>query len=206
MASLSKPLPRFVFTRPRWKRLIPPAIAGALVAAGVLAWDSGDWRLNLSPSEPIGIWSVHPVQQREALHVGQTVTLCPPLPGGYDYRWLWARRQPNLCASGIAPFLKTIVAGPGDTVTETAQGVRINGKPLPDSRPLPFTTGTPSLSLPQWRGTIHLKKDQYWAYGAGDPAYSFDSRYWGPFTRQDVRGVAHSVLSFKVHWVPKHRT
>ena len=191
--------------RRHWKRLLPVAVAGAIVAAAITAWDNGDWRLNLSPSEPMGIWSVIPIAPGTRLHAGEIVTICPRLPSGYHYGWLEDKNPhaADACADGRAPYIKTIVAGPGDVVRETGQGVAINGHPLPDSRPLPYTTSKPQVRLPQWRGTVTLKAGQYWAYGAGDPRFSFDSRYWGPFRQVQVRGVAHPVAVWKVEWTPR---
>ena len=187
-----------------WKRLLPVAVTGAIVAAAVTAWDNGDWRLNSSPSEPMGIWSVTPITPGTRLRVGDVVTLCPPLSSRYHYGWLEDKTHAaNACADGRAPFLKTIVAGPGDMIRETGQGVAINGHPLPDSRPLPFTTSKPQVRLPQWRGGVTLKAGEYWAYGAGDPRFSFDSRYWGPFRQAQVRGVAHPIAVWKYAWTPK---
>jgi conjugative transfer signal peptidase TraF len=183
--------------------LIPIAVTGLIITGAVAAWDNGDWRLNTSPSEPMGIWSITPVTPATRLRVGDIVTVCPTLPTGYHYGWLMDKGTANACPDGRAPFLKTIVASAGDTVRETSRGVIINGHPLPDSRPLPFTTSEPQVRLPQWRGVIKLKAGQYWAYGAGDPRYSFDSRYWGPFTAAQVRGIAKSVLSWKYGWTPK---
>ncbi|MCR2831469.1 S26 family signal peptidase [Acidithiobacillus ferrooxidans] len=190
--------------RRHWKRLLPVAVAGTLITAAVTAWDNGDWRLNLSPSEPMGIWSVTPMTPGTRLQAGDVVTLCPRLPHGYHYGWLEDNTHAaNACADGGAPYVKTIVAGPGDVVHETGYGVTINGKPLSDSRSLPFTTSKPQFRLPQWRGTITLRSGQYWAYGAGDPRFSFDSRYWGPFRQVQVRGVATPVLVWKYEWMPK---
>ncbi|WP_428946806.1 S26 family signal peptidase [Acidithiobacillus ferrooxidans] len=189
--------------RPHWKRLLPVAIVAVLVAAAVTAWNTGDWRLNLSPSEPMGIWEVAPITPGTRLRAGEIVTLCPRLPSGYHYGWLEDKNHAmDACADGRAPFLKTIVAGPGDVVHETGHGVIIDGHQLPDSRPLPFTTSKPQVRLPQWRGTVTLKAGRYWAYGAGDPRFSFDSRYWGPFRRARVRGVARPVAVWKYAWTP----
>ncbi len=190
--------------RPCWKRLLPVAVAGMLISGAVTAWDNGDWRLNLSPSEPMGIWSVTPLAPGTKLHAGEIVTLCPRLPSGYHYGWLKDKNHAaNACADGRAPYIKTIAAGPGDVIHENHHGVTINGKLLPDSRPLPYTTSKPQVRLPQWRGTVTLKAGQYWAYGAGDPRFSFDSRYWGPFLQSQVRGVAHPIAVWKYAWTPR---
>ena len=197
----------FTTTRRRhWKRLLPVAVIGAIVAGAVTAWDNGNWRLNLSPSEPMGIWTITPITQGTRLHTGEIVTLCPRLPSGYHYGWLADKTHAaNTCTDGRAPFLKTIVAGPGDVILETGHGVIIKGRPVPDSKPLFYTTSRPQVRLPQWRGIITLKAGQYWAYGAGDPRFSFDSRYWGPFRQTQVRGVAHPVAVWEFDWTPKTR-
>ena len=188
---------------PQWRRLIPVVITGAIIASAVIAWNNGDWRVNLSPSEPMGLWSVQPYKLGEPLHVGEIVTLCPKLPAGFDYSWLGHDQVANACVGGGTPYIKTIVAGPGDVVHEDRHSVTINGAPLPDSRPLPFTTSQPQIILPQWRGAITLKAGQYWAYGAGDPRFSFDSRYWGPFNRAQVQSVAHPIAVFKYRYSPR---
>ncbi|MBU2770115.1 S26 family signal peptidase [Acidithiobacillus caldus] len=192
--------------RPHWKRMVWPLVAMSAMAGAVTAWNHGDWRLNLSPSEPVGIWSVRPITASTHLRPGDIVTLCPSLPVGYHYAWLRAGPPvSNACPSGIAPFIKTIVAGPGAVINETNQGVTIDGRYLSHSRPLIWTTSHPPVRLPQWRGTTTLKPGQYWTYGAGDPAYSFDSRYWGPLYRTDVRGLAQPVLTFRFRWTPNAR-
>lgn len=189
--------------RPQWKRLLPIVIMGVVVIGAVYAWNHGDMRLNLSPSEPMGLWSVQSYKMGEPLRIGEIVALCPSLPAGYDYSWLGHDQVANACGSGGTPYVKTVVAGPGDVVHESRHGVTINGAPLPDSRPLPFTTSKPQIILPQWRGTITLEAGQYWAYGAGDPRFSFDSRYWGPFKQSQVRSIAHPILVFDYRYTPR---
>ena len=196
--------PSITTRRCHWKRLLPVAIVAVLIAGAVTAWNNGDSQVNSSPSEPMGIWSVTPITPRTRLRVGDVITLCPRLPQGYHYGWLEDKNPhaADACADGRSPFLKTIVAGPGDTIRETGEGVAIDGHPLPDSKPLPFTTSKPQVRLPQWRGTVTLKAGEYWAYGAGDPRFSFDSRYWGPFRRARVRGIAYPVAVWKYEWTP----
>jgi hypothetical protein len=90
--------------RRHWKRLLPVAVAGAIVAAAITAWDNGEWRLNLSPSEPMGIWSVTPMTPGTRLQVGDVVTLCPRLPHGYHYGWLEDNTHAaNACARSHSP-------------------------------------------------------------------------------------------------------
>lgn len=172
----------------QWRRLrVPLAVLAAMTAGWAGAWTAG-YRLNLSPSEPVGLWRV---RTDAAPAVGDYAMFCPPVT--------WAR-YPFLfkggCPGGTMAFLKKLVAGPGAVVRETAAGVWIDGKPLAHSRPLPHSFGSDPVALPHRRGRIKLGADQYWAYGSGAPALSFDSRYWGPLAGRRIIGLARPVFTF----------
>lgn len=136
-------------------------------------------RVNLTPSEPIGLWRVH----RGAPHVGDFVTLCPPLHRTYPFL------DRGACPDGVMPFLKKIVAGPGAQIRVTSRGVLIDGRVLAHSAPLRIAPGYGTV-LPRRLGAWRLRRGQYWTYGAGDPRLSFDSRYWGPIPRRDILRIA----------------
>jgi conjugative transfer signal peptidase TraF len=89
----------------------------------------------------------------------------------------------------MQPLLKAIVALPGDVVTVSTAGVRVNDGPLlPHSAPLSHATnGQP---LPQRVGTWRLTG--VWLYGADSPR-SFDSRYFGAVPVTSLQGLATPV-------------
>ncbi|MHB8347886.1 MAG: S26 family signal peptidase [Acidiferrobacterales bacterium] len=166
----------------RRRRLLWGAVFLALLVGAGLS----GLRVNLTPSEPIGVWRLH----RGAPHVGEFVTLCPPLTRPYPFL------EHGTCPGGVMPFLKEIVAGPGARIRETVHGVAVNGHRLPDSAPLRIAPGTGTV-LPRRFGTGRLPRHAYWTYGAGDPRWSFDSRYFGPVPRRDLRRVATPVWVWK---------
>lgn len=176
--------------QPRWDRLRLQLAALLLMALGFEAARFTGYRLNLSPSEPVGIWRV---RADAPPTVGDYAYFCPPVA---------QKRYPFLfkggCPGGSMPFLKKLAAGPGALIRETAVGVWIDGKPLPDSRPRSASLGSDPVRLPHWRGTVRLQAGQFWAYGSGDPAQSFDSRYWGPLPAARIEGVAWPVWT--VSW------
>lgn len=181
--------------RPRWRRILVPAAMVLAGAAVLAAAGAAGLRINISPSEPIGLWQVRGVTSQIALRPGDMVTFCAPV---HHYAFL----EPGNCPNGLAPFLKQIAAGPGDVVREDSRGVTIDGHELPDSRPLARAVGY-DIALPQWRGQITLAAGQYWTYGSGWPRLSFDSRYWGPLPRVLIRNVASPVLVWNSHiWLP----
>ena len=86
-------------------------------------------------------------------------------------------------------MFKTVVAVPGQYVELDDTGVRVDGRPIPHSAALKVPAVLPRL---MWHGT--LGADQYWVWGSGarpDLAdRSFDSRYYGPIARREIRGAA----------------
>ncbi|MEJ2631545.1 MAG: S26 family signal peptidase [Acidihalobacter sp.] len=175
--------------KPWWYRLRVPLAVLAITASGFEAARFAGYRLNLSPSEPVGVWRV----RAGAAAVGDYAYFCPPVA---------LKRYPFLfkggCPGGSMPFLKKLAAGPGALIRETAAGVWIDGKRLPASRPRIVSLGSDPVLLPHWRGAVRLQAGQFWAYGSGDPAQSFDSRYWGPLSATRIEGVAWPVWT--VSW------
>lgn len=148
------------------------------------------YRINLSPSEPLGLWRVVPVRPSvQSLRRGDDVGFCAPVR---PYPFL----EPGICRNGLMPFVKQIVGLPGDRIVETDGGVTINGHWLPHSRPRQRSVRG-GVRLPQWRGRVTLAPGRYWTYGGNDPALSFDSRYWGPLERARIRFIAHPVFTWE---------
>lgn len=159
--------------------LVPTMILSGL-AAGVAVLGYVGVRVNWTRSEPVGVYWVQPIT--EPIQVGQMIEFCPPV-----------KRYPFMlkgsCLGGGEPFLKQVAAVPGDWVTVSDSGVTVNGAMLPDSRPRRHASSDASILLPVLRGTFQIRKGQYWTYGSGLPAESFDSRYWGPVGVGAVTGV-----------------
>lgn len=170
----------------RWRRIRAPIIGltvSGLVAAMGFALG---YRVNLTPSEPLGLWRVEPMTASPRR--GDFIGFCAPVPG---YPFL----DRGLCPDGLMPFLKTIVGVPGDRIVETAHGVTVNGLPLPHSRPRRRARGY-GTRLPHRYGTFTLAPNEYWTYGTHDPGRSFDSRYWGPIRQRRIRFLARPLWTF----------
>lgn len=168
--------------RPNWRARRRRLWWGAVFLALLVGAGLSGLRINLTPSEPIGVWRLH----RGAPHVGDFVMLCPPLTRPYPFL------ERGTCPGGVMPFLKEIVAGPGARIRETARGVAVNGRVLAHSAPLRIAPGYGTV-LPRQYGAWQLPRHAYWTYGTGDPRRSFDSRYFGPVPQRDFLGVATPV-------------
>ena len=170
--------------------LIPIGMLAALLAAANVLWWSG-WRVNLTESEPLGFYRLILVHPETVIKAGDRIEFCPPssvTPQRFPFY------MKGDCAGGGMPMFKQVVGVPGDRITVTLEGVTINGRPLPYSGQLTRSGTWPWLRLPHQIGTFTLAAGQYWVYGSGArpalAAQSFDSRYWGPVEREEIRRVA----------------
>lgn len=163
------------------------ATCAALIAIPAGGWIAG-YRLNLTPSEPFGLWRIEPLMRRVA--VGDVVFYCPPASTEFAVALERGYLRRGLCPGGVAPLIKTVVALPGQHV-EVGSDVLIDRLPLPNSavrasdglgRPLSHFSGGIVLS-----GHMFLHSDF---------ASSYDSRYFGPVPEAGLLGLARPVLTF----------
>ena len=165
-------------------------LAGAAVVMSVLAATAftGSYRLNLTPSEPLGLWRSEERQRPGA--IGDLVFLCPPMTAvfGEARRRGYLRR--GLCVGGFAPLIKTVAALPGQRV-EITDRVLINGRPIPASS-VWGRDGEGRVLLPDPGGVVpphHL-------FLHSPFASSYDSRYCGPVSDSGLLGLARPVFTF----------
>ncbi|MDA8093945.1 MAG: S26 family signal peptidase [Betaproteobacteria bacterium] len=179
-------------SKPRWAILILPAslLGGIAVLSSAMAWSG--WRINLTESEPLGLYRLTSLRGGATIRRNDLVEFCPP-------RWVTPRVFPFYlsgdCPGGGMPMLKTVAGLPGDRVVANLRGVWINGRKLPDSGQLLRSGKYPWLQLPHQQGVFTLGPRQYWVYGRGATpalaAQSFDSRYWGPIMVRQIRRIAN---------------
>lgn len=160
------------------------ALFVAIAGAGL--W--GGFRLNLTPSYPVGIWRIESLD-REA-GIGDRVFICPPDVAAFELGFERGYLMIGMCPSGLGPLIKTVVAVAGQEVNVT-RNVTIDGTPLPNAtvrladaegRVLPkFPGGT----VPPGFAFLH-----------SDFGGSYDSRYFGPLPVAGILGLAHPVLVF----------
>ncbi len=147
----------------------------ALAVASLLAAAGG--RICLSPSAPAGLY----IPTAEPLAAGVWVQLCLPKPivsfgrarGYHPAGW-----PPARCPDGSAAVLKRIAALPGDLVEVREEGIAVNGRLLPGTRPQPIDSER--RPLPRLAGLRRrVAHGQCWVYSDTVPN-SWDSRYYGP--------------------------
>ena len=165
------------------------SLFGLMTAAQLWAWQTdATYRLNTTPSMPVGLWAVN--RRRPAapeLERGMVVAICLPTSVGIQ-----ARQRGYVsggeCPGGTTPMLKTIAALAGDSVTVSASGISVNGVHLPHSHALTRDSrGRPLVGMAA--GTYAVPQAEVWLYAGHDPR-SFDSRYYGGLPTSNIIGSA----------------
>lgn len=166
----------------------PIIVLAALTLAALLVVHTG-LRFMLTPSLPLGIYrTVNGPPTRGAI-----VMACLPervarlaLERGYLWR--------GDCPGGAVPLGKVVLAVAGDTVTLSAEGISVNGRAVPRSRPHERDhKGRPLEHYPS--GSHVLGPGELWLFSPYHPL-SFDSRYFGPIARSQVRSRLVPLWTF----------
>lgn len=178
------------WTMPRQRRRacvtlsVAAGMFGVLFAAG---W-SGGLRINTTPSEPLGLWRVVPLNR--PVRSGETVFVCPPDNAAMRQARQRGYLRPGLCPGGFGPLIKTVVALAGQRVDVTDH-IAVEGVPIPGS-PIIGADGQ-GRSLRHDRSGIVPPGELYLH---SDFIGSWDSRYFGPVPVSGVLGLAQEVLTY----------
>jgi conjugative transfer signal peptidase TraF len=163
-----------------------------LFAALILCAHSAGLRVNESPSLPIGIWRVSPLDRE--LRSADVVSFCPPDTPTFRE----ARRRDyvgtGLCEGAYEPLLKPVAAVAGDRVGQTDDGISINGRLIANSKSLNRDGLGRTLPSPGAHDVI-VAKGEVWVISSYNPL-SFDSRYFGPIPISNTEGLARPLFVF----------
>ena len=164
---------------------------GLLVLAGIAVIKQAGFRVNTSPSIPLGIYRT----TTSPLSVGSYVLLCPenkePFITAQKRDYIGA----GYCPGGLGYMFKRVAALPNDIITTTSNGMYINGKLYPDSKP--FHHDALNRMLPIWHANqTRLKAGEVVLMTQGDKN-SFDARYFGPLPQQQIVSVVRPVLTWR---------
>ncbi len=146
------------------------------------------YRLNLTPSEPLGLWRIQPSDRSP--HPGDVVFICPPEWPDMEQAARRGYLRSGLCPGGYAPLIKTVAAVAGQHV-EIERTVIIDGISLPNSSLAPIDGKGRSLT-PYAGGVV---RDGF-VFLHSDFKGSYDSRYFGPLPIAGILGLAKEVLTF----------
>lgn len=158
----------------------------AIVAVAVAGWIGG-YRINFTPSYPLGLWRIEALQRNAT--AGDLVLICPPPTAAFTIVFERGYIRRGLCPGRFSPLIKTVVATEGQSV-EIGEHVSVDGKAIAHSEVR--RSDAEGRALSAWHGGAvpsgHL-------YLHSDFAGSYDSRYFGPIPASGLLGLAVPVLT-----------
>ncbi|EPE93881.1 conjugative transfer signal peptidase TraF [Rhizobium grahamii] len=161
--------------------------AAAISVVGLTAFFGG-YRINLTPSEPLGLWQIVPLDRSPV--VGDLVFICPPDTAAVQDARARGYLHSGLCPGLLAPLIKSVVAVAGQRV-EIAAEVRVDGRLVhasavaeKDGEGRPLTRFSDGM----------VPHDEVFLHSSF--AGSFDSRYFGPVPASGILGLAREVLTY----------
>lgn len=146
----------------------------------------GGIRLNLTPSEPLGLWRIEALSRSVA--IGDLVFICPPITAVFEQAMQRGYLRRGLCDGGVAPLIKTVAALPGQHV-EITHHVVIDGQPIVASA-VRARDGEGRELKPYPGGVVPSGN----LFFHSPFASSYDSRYFGPVPASGVLGLARPIL------------
>jgi conjugative transfer signal peptidase TraF len=175
--------------RPQTKASLRLISAAAIALLLMFAMGSfGGYRLNTTPSYPLGLWRIQPLIRD--VRVGDRVFICPPDNDVFRTAKERGYLRVGLCPGGFGPFIKTVVAVAGQRV-ELDGSVKIDGRPhshsvvaRSDGQGRPLTAFAGGVIPPEF---LFLHSDFVGSY---------DSRYFGPIPQSGLLGLAEEVFTY----------
>jgi conjugative transfer signal peptidase TraF len=161
------------------------AVAAMLLAVTAVA---GGYRINLTPSEPLGLWRIIPPHRPAA--VDDLLFICPPETVSMRAARARGYLHSGSCPGGVAPLIKTVIAVAGQhveigvSVSVDGRGVSSSSLALRDGKGRPLTP-FPSGIVPPGYVFLH----------SAFPG-SYDSRYFGPVPISGILGLAQEVFTY----------
>lgn len=170
-------------------------IAGSALFALAVSVKAGfGFMFNTEACLPTGWYVAVPIVG--PLRVGQTVVMCPLASNpvirfAINRHWLGASQQ-SFCPGRLTPYVKQVFATSGDRVRIARDGVRVDGRAIPDTASLP-TTGDGHTPMPhRMMGEFTVAPGQVLLL-ATDAKNAFDGRYFGTVPVVAVRRLAFKL-------------
>lgn len=166
---------------------IAGAIAG-LAAIAVAAW-LGGYRINTTPSYPLGLWRIEALGR--PIDIGDLIFICPPPTPAFTLAFERGYIRRGLCPGRLSPLIKTVVATEGQSV-DIGEHVSVEGRPVAHSRV--HRVDAEGRALSAWQGGVVPPR---YLFLHSDFGGSYDSRYFGPIPAAGLLGRAVPVYTFE---------
>lgn len=146
-------------------------------------------RINKSKSIPLGFYWV----TEKPIAIGEYVLLCPPESLVFDEARKRGYLGSGLCPGGYEYLMKKVLAAQSDRVVINEDGVFVNNKKLPFSKPLRFDGSHRPLPIIR---TESILGNSELLLMTDVSSTSFDSRYFGFINRSQIKSVIQPIYTW----------
>jgi conjugative transfer signal peptidase TraF len=169
------------------------AVAGMVILVLTAGFYMAGARINTTKSIPVGLYWTSPMPI-EKIKKGAYVIFCPPQRDIFDEAKTRDYIGAGPCPGGYGLMMKRVLAAQNDVVSVSDTGVYVNGKQLPHSTPIKAdNVGNP---LPCYRLDHYALSHTELLLMSDVSATSFDSRYFGPIDRSQIKTVIFPVMTW----------
>lgn len=166
------------------------AIGGAGMLLLGLGCCAAGARINTTRSIPLGLYWT----SDKSVEKGAYVLFCPPQVGVFNEARQRGYIGAGFCPGNFSYMMKRVLAAKKDTVSVADDGVRVNGKLLSFSKP--FNTDKGGRQMPRYPFSSYTLGDDEVLLMTDVSAISFDSRYFGPINRSQIKTVISPVITW----------
>ena len=160
-----------------------------IIVAGDICYVTG-FRINTSGSIPLGIYRTTDGSSEK----GDFVLFCPPPVPVFEMAKDRGYLAGGFCPGGYGYMMKDVAGTAGDIIAVDDDGVLVNGRVLPMSKPLQADQdGRP---LPRLRIDSLVLERSHVLLMSGFCRLSFDGRYFGPIDRIQIKAVIRPVFTW----------
>ncbi|RYZ80931.1 MAG: conjugative transfer signal peptidase TraF [Proteobacteria bacterium] len=170
------------------KMILTAVFSIIFLSGSVFTFWAGNLIVNLTPSMPLGIWSVEYLASDAVIPNGSVILFCPPDNKVFQEARAKGILHSGRCKGSYTPLLKEVLGVAGDVV-EYRDGYFINGHEVNNSKILPINLSELSSLHPK---EMILRPGEIWVMSTYSPL-SFDSRYFGVVDRSSVLGIARPI-------------
>lgn len=155
-----------------------------IIMTGFLITELGV-RVNTSNSIPKGVYWISKAKNL----ADQYVLFCPKNTDIFREALHRGILNKGFCPDGFGYLMKKVVALENDRVSSTDEGIFVNGKLLPFSKPK-------EVNLTPWRVTNYRLKSNELLLMTDQSAWSFDSRYFGLIDKKQIKAIIKPILTW----------
>lgn len=176
----------------RKRRFVYFVIIPIVILASLYFYLQRHYLINTTDSMPIGLYEKYPIKN---IDIGNVVSVClddKKADLAIKHHIISFNHQ---CANGSQMLIKEVIAIPNDDVELTKNKIKDHHGLVTYNYPAPRFSFAPTTHKPvlTFIDTGKYKSTGYWLYGRYDSTNSWDSRYFGEVSKQNIINILKPI-------------